>query len=144
MARLCQRLDFGEHPTTLAAALLHCPDAHPFWSWWMVSLVHLRLIEGLPPAHLAAPEMTHEIAVQAINPERCPVPDPAACREGYPHLTPPDIVQQFAAQSDAMAVALFAWLCDEVQTGKLSPDQDHRACWKAACASWLARRASAS
>lgn len=132
-------IDFGIHPTTLATALLHCPGAHAFWSWWQISLIHLRPVEGYPPAKVL-PGMTHEIVTLAIDPERCPVPDPKDWAAGYPHLLPIDVEQQFQAPDDATAVALFEWLCEEVSRGQLSPDQDYRRFWAAQIQAWLERR----
>jgi len=135
----CLPVTFNEHPTCLAVALLHCPGAHPFWGWWLMSLIHLRPVEGFPPAHVS-PGATHELLVQVIDPERCPEPDPAAGERGYPLLTPPDLVHQFAASGDEEARALFAWLGEEVAQQRLSPDSDFRAIWRTRVRIWLVRQ----
>lgn len=128
--RKVHRLAIKEHPTTLASALAYCPGYHAFWSWWLVSLCHLRPTEGFPPAHLFVEGATHEIVTQVINPERCPTPDPAAWEQGYPVLSPADVVVQFTAQDDAGALQIFEALCLDVTEGRLSPDSDYRRLWK--------------
>lgn len=135
----CLPVTFGKHPTCLAVCLLHCPGAHPFWGWWLMSLVHLRPVEGLPPVK-ASPGATHEISVLVVDPERCPEPDPATGERGYPLLTPPDVVLQFAAADDEEARALFAWLGEEVAQQRLSPDSDCRTLWTAKMRIWLVRK----
>lgn len=152
--RKVHRLPIKEHPTTLACALAHCPGYHAFWTWWLhplaiekvmappsprppddpfrwwlVSLCHLRPTENFPPAHLFTDGMTHEISIQVIDPERCPSPDPAAWEQGYPVVSPPSVVAQFAAQDDASALQIFEALCRGVAEGLLSPGTDYRRAW---------------
>lgn len=117
------------HPTTLASALAHCPGDHLAWSWWVVSLCHLRPVEGFPPAEIVTPGATHEIVTQVINPERCPTPDPAAWKQGYPVLQPPDVAVQLVAKDDDDAIRIFQALCRDVAEGRLSPDSDYRRVW---------------
>lgn len=133
----CIPLPVEGHPTALASALLHCPGAHAFWSWWLISTVHLRPVEGFPPAELYVEGATHEILVVAIDPERCPTPDPAACMQGYPHLTPADQIVQATLRSDGAAIDLHRWLCEEVAAGRLSPDSDYRRLWQDSIAHWV-------
>ncbi len=49
-----------EHQGHLATFLVNSPIAHPIWSYWMVALVHLRDIPGVPPARKHYPDAEFE------------------------------------------------------------------------------------
>lgn len=114
-------------PATLAAWLLHRPDAHPFWANYLVSIVHLRPIEGMPPAKKTSPEMTHELLVLALDPNHVPNPDDEkTCRP----LQPANLVHQLALPDDATALQLVEQFTRALVDGSLNPDTDHRSCQK--------------
>ena len=113
--------------------LLHAPGSHPFWPWHAIYVVHLRPAEGVPPPKLSRPDASHEIGVLAIDPERCPKPDPEEIeRDGTKYLMPPDVVQQVTGLDDDQARQLAERLAECVAVGRLVPDSDHRSSWEAA------------
>lgn len=122
-------------PTARSAALrgvlLHRPDAHPCWHTYVVSLVHLRPMEGIPLSPIDD-DGTHEIAIIAIDP-RC-TPDPAVPATITP-LHPANLIHQVRCGSDAAALVLFDAFVKEMAVRVLSPDTDHRRCQVA----WLQR-----
>jgi hypothetical protein len=113
----------------LATWVVHSPHFHPFWSWWFVSVVHLRPIPGTPMPRLHYPEAGFEFMIASINPEESDpnVDDPGP---GFHLLEPFDVIEQFHGVSDAdarsIALAAIRCICD----GKISPDQDNRRLWK--------------
>ena len=117
-------------PAYLKGWLLEVPGAHPFWKFWMVSMIALREMPGVPPAIKDSPDMTHEFSIYTINPEVCPDPDPAANVHFFPFLHPADVLVQVRLPSDGQALALLrvgvTWAVD----GLLSPDSDFRSVWQ--------------
>jgi hypothetical protein len=114
-----------EAPAHLAMWLMHCPGAHPFWSWYVVALVSLRDIEGQPPAHKQYPGAEHEMLIVAINPDKALNPD--VPMEWLPaRLEPANLVAQFDGVSDKDASRLTTWMVEAFCHGRISPDTDYR------------------
>jgi hypothetical protein len=101
-----------EQEAGLRAWLLHRPGAHPFWSWWLVSVVHLREIPGAPPARKQFPEADHEFRIVTINPEACP-----------------HVVEQFGGLTDEQAMEIGDWVIRHIVFDGVWPDQDFRRYW---------------
>lgn len=104
--------------------IIHAPWAHPLWSWYVVWSVHLRPIEGFPPASLARPEATHEFQVWAAQDL-----DPNADRSAdivRKLLSPQNLVVQLELPDDAAALEITRRLLTAVARAELSPDTDHR------------------
>jgi hypothetical protein len=117
---------------SIAGWLVNVRGAHPMWEWWMVSVVHLRPIEGAPPAQKKYPTAEYEFMIFSINPEKCPEPDPAKADDGYPHLVPIDVVEQFHGVSDKQAARICEDAVRAIVRGLISPDQDYRSAWNRA------------
>ena len=116
---------------TLAVWLVWCPGAHPFWHWWLISVIHLRPLEGVRPAFIREPGATHEVIVASLDPDH-PIPDPRAFRiEDIRFLTPIDVMEQFQVASDVEAEEICALAVRACCDGRLSPDQDFRSLWHA-------------
>jgi hypothetical protein len=101
---------------TLATWFCVIPGAHPFWSRYVLSVIHLRPIPGTPPARLVFPEATHEVLVVALNPEHHPRADDLAT---WQHLTPINVSQQFSGVTDDQARRLAQQLALDVVDGAL-------------------------
>jgi hypothetical protein len=112
--------------TQLAGWLLHCRGAHPMWSYWWLSLIHLRDIPGAPPAKLAIPGASHELISFAQDPGQAPDPDDV---KTFRHLTPIDWAIQFKVGSDRDAVRLGVGVVNLTMSGAASPDTDYRTFW---------------
>jgi hypothetical protein len=81
----------------------------------MLTVVHLRPVEGVRPATLHFPGAGHEFLLVALNP-RHPVhgnEDPAG------HLTPVNVCVQEAGLTDGQAVAICDGLAAMVVSGQL-------------------------
>ena len=113
------------------------PGAHPFWSWWVLSVVHLRDIPNVRPAHKNYPEAEYELLIVALDPEK-PMPEPTPDQETpgvtYAFLTPVDVAYQFHGLTDDQAAELGRMAARTIVNGHLSPDQDYRQAWRATLA----------
>ena len=114
--------------------LINVPGCHPFWSWWIVSAVHLRPIEGVKPARLQRPTSTHELMILALNPE-CGEPDPndyhawvdrQRAEKRAHFMTPADLSHQVDAATDEMVTEVCRLLVKAFCDGGSGPDQDYR------------------
>lgn len=117
--------------------LVHAPNAHPLWSWYAVQCIHLRQLDGQPPAHFQFPGASHEWMVLALDP-REPIPDVDRWNApGTPpmrHLEPIDQCWQFIVADDEQAFELCELTVRCIVEQGVSPDQDLRSWWKAAIA----------
>ena len=113
----------------LGAWLIECDRLHAVWSFWLLSLVHLRAVEGLPPAVGAGD--AHELLVWAVDPETPPTVDHKLCN-GFKLLQPPMVFRfdRFGAD-DVRALERLELLVAACVNGQLTPDDDDRARWRA-------------
>lgn len=120
---------FEGNVATLSQWVVHCPGLHAFWSYWLVSLIHLRAVEGASPADLDYADAEHEISTLALNPER-PV-EPIIDDNAHPSiLLPYDVREQFHGVGDERAVEMLERFVDLIVAGQLAPDSDFRSTWK--------------
>lgn len=112
--------------------------AHPVWDHWLVSLVHLRPMAGVRPAHVTVAGATHELMIVALNPEfQLP---PLDCRSPLwapKYLTPIDVTEQFPCPDDAFAQHFLELSVTAIVNGYISPDEAARALWKESIATTL-------
>ncbi len=117
----------------LASWIVHIPGAHPFWSNWMVAVVHLRDVPGATPAKRNYPEAEYEFLILTINPEEHPTPTvEEALSKGLHFLHPVDVCEQFHGVTDQDAVRICESAVRASLNGRISPDQDFRPIWRAA------------
>lgn len=114
---------------TLSQYLVQCPNLHAFWSYWWISLIHLRDVEGIQPAVRDFENAEHEISVYAQNPEIEPDPD---SMESAAFLLPFDVTEQVHGLTDGEAIDVLQMLVERVIDGRLAPDSDFRQLWKPA------------
>lgn len=105
-----------DQQASLAVWFLQIPDAHPLWSSFLLSAVHLREVDGAPPAFKRFPGATHEMLVIALDPVLEPRPDDV---KTWRHLTPINVVEQFAVNTDDDAIAMTAALARACVDGLL-------------------------
>lgn len=107
--------------------LVHRPKAHPLWSWWVASVIHLRDVPGIRSATKNYAQAQYEFQILAIHPGT--TPDPDLCDAGYRFLDPPDVIEQFHGVTDEQT----QFVCREsvrwIVEGQLSPDVDSRRGW---------------
>lgn len=121
--------DIGQPPPMLGAWLIECDRLHGVWSFWLLSLIHLRPAPGFPPA--VGEGDAHELSVWAVDPETPPTVDRMLCN-GFKLLQPPMVFRfdRFGA-NDARALERLELLVAACVNGELSPDDDDRARWRA-------------
>lgn len=130
---------WGYGSASVGADYLVTGPYHPFWKWWMVSIVHLRPLEGAPPPHVRFPGATHEIMCLSLDPEprngRPAEPDldrieAGDVEGGLPgFLQPPDWVVQVILPDDDGARTLAELVVREIASGR-SCDSDFRSWWE--------------
>lgn len=110
--------ELGRRPTpdqdaTVDCFIVRAPGCHVFWTHWMLSVIHLRPIAGVPPAVLRVDGATHELQILALNPEQ-PLPSVDATTPGWRihFLTPIDVVEQFTAANEIVGGQINYRLCD--------------------------------
>lgn len=118
-----------DHAACLGTWLIDAPGVHAFWRCWRVSLIHLRDIEGVPPAKKTAFDSTHEIISQALHPDHAPSTEDV--RMHVP-LFPMDFAVQASARDDATALRAVHALLTAVSKGELHPDSDYANVWAGA------------
>lgn len=132
--------EWGYVSASLGQYFIHGPY-HPFWSWWMIGLIHLREIEGCPPAQKHYPEAEYEIMCVSLSPEpeagKPLVPDLARLELGDGDarpvfMSPPDWVVQFDGVDDEQAREVLRLAARAVAEGGVSCDSDMRSWWKRA------------
>lgn len=127
----CPRLAHGQQTLAetacLATWLIEQPGVHAFWTRWFVTLIHLRDIPGVQPAHMQFPTASHEVVIHALDPEHYPkheaLPGPV---EQWGLMDPADLVHQFEVRSDAEAIRLVELLARAFCDGYLAADSDFR------------------
>ncbi|WP_060879973.1 hypothetical protein [Streptomyces scabiei] len=110
-----------EHPGALDAWIITAEHWHPAWSQYLLCLMTLADIDGIPPAKKRTPGVTHELIVVVLNPDHGPY-DAATVRAGQlQHLTPVNIAEQFTATDD-QALRITHLCARAVVDGRLTPE----------------------
>jgi hypothetical protein len=122
---LIKRPDFQG---SIAAYLVHAPQAHPFWSYYFIGVVHLRDIPNTPPPNKHFSDAEYEFSIWSIDPEALPDLE-------TPHfklLTPPDLLLQIERfnKDDNFAGSICEKMVDMIIEGRMSPDSDFRSAWE--------------
>lgn len=107
--------------------LVEAPWAHPIWHSYLVTLVHLRPMEGMSEVKFYVPGATHEMWVEALDPSYPREPDLKTAK--YHVLTPMNFAAQFVAEDDEMARKRIHRIVLSIVHGMLSPDTDHMRDW---------------
>jgi hypothetical protein len=120
----------------LASWFVFAPEYHPFWHWYLLSVIHLRPLQDCShPVCRSYPEAAYELLVLALDPDVEPdVEDFAKAEHGILmppnlayqfHLTDPDAAIQSEEPADSHAVTLLA-LFVKAACGGMSLDTDAR------------------
>lgn len=101
---------------TLATWFLRCPGQSPAWDRYLLSIIHLRDLPGVPPAEVRVPGATHEVLLFALDPE--PDPQPTA-PDSWRFLHPHNVMEQVQLPHDTAAIELLAKCAQAVLAGIL-------------------------
>jgi hypothetical protein len=114
---------------TVQIWLIEAPWAHPMWHSYILSLIHLRPIEGVKPPVIHLKGATHEMMLWALDPQadRRPLMDGTAIR--MPFLSPANFAAQLTARTDEDACIRVRNAVQRIADGKLSPDTDYLRLW---------------
>lgn len=86
-----------------AGWLLCCPGQSVAWDQYLLAVIHLRDVPGLPPAHRDVGGATHEVQLYALHPGTRAVPDDSST---WVRMDPPNLIWQGHLDDDTQAVAL--------------------------------------
>lgn len=112
----------------LGAWLLFCPGVHAAWSYWVLGLVHLRPVDGIPEARKSYPDAEYELHSMALAPDFEPDPDKP---DSLHIMTPLDFAHQFHGVTDEQAKHMLDRFVDLVLLGRIAPDSDYARRWRA-------------
>lgn len=117
----------------IAMWVVEAPWANLAWHSYLITLIHLRQVEGLGAPKINLEGATHEVFVYALNPDGQREPfikgDALIGDHGVTILTPANYVGQFIEPSDAAALERVERAVREIAAGHLSPDTDFRFQW---------------
>jgi len=105
---------FESHPTGIAGYLLFAPAVHPLWSFYIAQIIHLRDVEGMPPAQKHGADMTHEIMVLALQRDFPPKKDDIKTMRW---MTPANHVVQLSCDTDARAADILEQVVQQFISG---------------------------
>lgn len=109
----------GDKPdvsATVAMWFLDCPGQSPAWRHYNLTIIHLRPIPGVKPAHISRPGASHEVMLVALDPDKHPVAHDAAT---WGFLRPLNYVGQLHVRSDDEAKEVLDTLAHGVAHGTL-------------------------
>jgi hypothetical protein len=89
-----------QNPAALDAWIITADCWHPTWSQYLLAVVTLADIDGIPPANKRGTDVTHELLVIVLNPEHGPYDAATATTKTLQHLTPVNIAEQFTTTDD--------------------------------------------
>lgn len=109
-----------DQQATLAMWLLDCPLQSPAWDHYLISIVHLRPIDGqTKPAVIRVPHASHELLIVALSVQPGETKPTADDPTSWRPLTPINLAEQFEVPSDALAVHLLEAAIAAVLAGTL-------------------------
>lgn len=117
-----------ENDGTVAVWIVEAPAAHMAWHSYAIVLLHLRPLKVRRKTRFHLPNATHEMWVQALNPD---FPREPAINEGAPwhYLVPNNFAAQFIEPDDAAAMSRVERDVQRICAGMLSPDTDFTRDW---------------
>lgn len=127
---------WGHAPTPVRTWYVNGPY-HPLWSWWMVGVISLADVPGVPPAIKQYPEAEYEFTIYSLS----GVPNIEALDRGDlanrgfdAILQPADVTFHFHGVNDRQAAEICDAAVAAICAGQ-SCDRDFREWWKGALTS---------
>jgi hypothetical protein len=111
-----------------AVFVVNRTGVHPLWNNWLVRVYDLTTDLGTE-LHIYLQGATHEVIVQALNPD-FEVPEKIDF-DNYQFnlLDPPEHAYQFISVDDDSAFYRIFLACIDIESGELNPDKDGRHQW---------------
>ncbi len=109
-------LVYKDWAACVSSWLLHCPGQSAAWDHYILSIIHLRSIEGVKPAVVRFPHATHEVMLVALDPAQHPVPEDV---NSWRPLLPVNVEEQIELPNDSDAKDLLAVCVRAVVNGTL-------------------------
>lgn len=127
----CRHPDADRFPAAVETWLLHVPQAHPYWAFWMVGAIALDPDRGVDRRALQFAEATHEFIIVAMDPAR-PIPPPSRWEDAV-YSDAPDLKFQVELptdeRGDRAAREIVVLMARTVIERGMSPDAVNRAYW---------------
>lgn len=118
-------------PGSIGGWFVNVNWAHPVWNLWLVGVVHLRDIEGVPPPKRHYPDAAYEFGIWSVDPRPlATVPFDPDMGEGHGILHPPDAIVHFHGVDDRRALMLLDSAVNVILAGRMSPDSGFRRAWE--------------
>lgn len=114
----------------VAAYLVEAAWAHPAWHSYLISVSHLRQIDGAPAPEVSG-NATHQVWVFALEPSKTREPLLAGDELELSSrlLWPMNFSGQFIARDDTHAANIVRMAIRDICDGYLSPDTDFERVW---------------
>lgn len=112
---------YTDSPATIDFWIITGPHWSPAWTQYMVGLVTLADVDGIDPARLQRPGVTHELLVVALNPDHGPYNADTVRANQIHTLRPVNLCEQFTATDD-QARNLTSLCVKACVDGVLSPE----------------------
>jgi hypothetical protein len=129
IAALCRKFKVDpEQDSGVAAWVIEAPWAHPFWHSYELILIHLRQIPGAKPPIIRLTGATHELWLNALDPDFSREPFILGEAASRP-LRPGNFAAQIIAEHDGAAIARAFHAVRQICDGTLNPDTDFTAQW---------------
>lgn len=113
--------NFPDNQTTLDGWIITAPLWHPLWSQYLLAVITLADLPGIPAAQKDRPDVTHQVIVMTLDPEHGPYDARRVRERDLRLLTPGNIGEQFTA-TDEQARHLAPLCVRAVVDGHLSPE----------------------
>lgn len=101
---------------TVATWFFKCPGQSPAWDNYLLTVIHLRPIEGVKDATIVIPGATHQVLMAALDPSKQPEPLDVM---SWQHLSPLNADEQLELPDDRSAQELAAHVALGVVDGVL-------------------------
>lgn len=122
----CSIQELERRKADVACWVLDIPWAHPAWSFYMLTAIHLRPFPGQEqPSVIRSPKYTHQVFLFALDPRV----DVDLHAPGMGMLSPINFSGQWQAGTDFEAERKIESIVDEILAGNLSPDTDYIRMW---------------
>lgn len=102
---------------TIDCWVVHAPGHSTAWEHFTMAIIHLREIDGVPPAYHTYPGSEYELIVAALDPEH-PIDFDSPELQSFQWLTPFNVIEQFHDVDDTKAAEILERLVEDAVQGQ--------------------------